>query len=207
MSLVEYHTILKYYFMISLFPNDDVCLICRKVCLDTFEGHTVNPRELPSFKYWHNFVRNVLFDMFQQAGVSAKNDVPMNFMMTPKRGSMTLMPTNIFVNGCVWEKYTCVDLTEVSPFVGLGTRGFTVGQTILKEVSSKVAKHEKWCFDHQHTFLPFVVDTYVLRCFVLWNNEYSFKKELFNLSLFVFYLFFYWYCFFILFKYEPNYLF
>lgn len=74
---------------------------------------------------------------------------------------MTLRPTNIFVNGCVSEKYTCVDLTEVSPFVGLRTRGFTMGQTTLKVVSSKVAKHEKWCSDNQHTFIPFVIDTFV----------------------------------------------
>jgi len=45
----------------------------------------------------------------------------------------------------VGGKHTCVDLTGVSPLVGLGVGPFTVGHATLKVVSSKVAKHEKVC--------------------------------------------------------------
>ncbi|GKC51518.1 RNA-directed DNA polymerase, eukaryota, reverse transcriptase zinc-binding domain protein [Tanacetum coccineum] len=44
MSALEYRTILKYRLMILLFPVDKPCLVCRKVCLDSFEGR--DPREL-----------------------------------------------------------------------------------------------------------------------------------------------------------------
>jgi len=57
-------------------------------------------------------------------------------------------------------KYACVDLTGVSPLVGLGVRSFSVGQTTLKAVSSKVAKHEKARSDNQHAFIPFAFDTF-----------------------------------------------
>jgi len=51
-------------------------------------------------------------------------------------------------------------LTGVSPLVGLGVRDFTVGQAVLKAASSKVTKHEKTCSDNQHSFIPFVFDTF-----------------------------------------------
>lgn len=45
------------------------------------------------------------------------------------------------------RKEACVNLTEVSPLVGLRTEGFIIGQTTLKFVLSKVVKHEKTCSD------------------------------------------------------------
>jgi len=54
-----------------------------------------------------------------------------------------------------------VDLTGVSPLVGLGVETFTVGHAPLKVVSSKVAKHEKACSDNQHVFILFAFDTSV----------------------------------------------
>lgn len=52
-----------------------------------------------------------------------------------------------------------MDLPGVSPLVGLRNNGFVVGQTALKVVSSKVAKHEKVCIANQHVFIPFVFYT------------------------------------------------
>ena len=44
--------------------------------------------------------------------------------------------------------------------MGLGVGPFTVGQTVLKVASNKVAKHEKPCSDNQHAFIPFAFDTF-----------------------------------------------
>ena len=51
-------------------------------------------------------------------------------------------------------------LDWVSPLVGLGVGPFTVGQAALKAAPSKVAKHEKACYDNQHAFIPFAFDTF-----------------------------------------------
>ncbi len=40
-------------------------------------------------------------------------------------------------------KHTCVDLTEVSPLVGLGVGVFTKGHAALKAASSKCPNMEK----------------------------------------------------------------
>jgi len=64
------------------------------------------------------------------------------------------------VYGWVGGKHACVDLTGVSPLVGLGVGPFTVGHAALKVASSKVAKHEKACSDNQHAFIRFVFDTF-----------------------------------------------
>jgi len=37
--------------------------------------------------------------------------------------------------------------------VGLGVGPFTVGHAVLKAASSKVAKHEKTCYDNQYAFI------------------------------------------------------
>lgn len=59
-------------------------------------------------------------------------------------------------------KHACMNFNEVFPLVGLGLRGFTIGdQTTLKVVSSKVVlKYKKVCSDNQHAFIPFVLDTF-----------------------------------------------
>ena len=80
MSPAEYRTILRYRLMIPLFSIDEVCPVCRKACLDTFGEHVVHCKELFGFKYRHDFVRDVLFDIFRRAGVSVKKGAPVNFL-------------------------------------------------------------------------------------------------------------------------------
>jgi len=160
MSPVEYRTILRYRLMIPLFPIDEVRLVYRKTCLDTFGEHVVHCKEFSGFKYRHDFVRDVLFDIFIRAGISVKKEAPVNFLTDPLDRRSTLRPADVMVYGWVGGKHACVDLTGVSPLVGLGVRPFTVGQAALKVASSKVAKHEKACSDNQHAFIPFAFDTF-----------------------------------------------
>ena len=84
----------------------------------------------------------------------------MNFLTDPQEGRSTLRPADVMVYGWVGGKHACVDLTGVSPLVGLREETFTVGQAALKVASSKVAKHEKTCFDNQHAFIPFAFNTF-----------------------------------------------
>ena len=103
MSPVEYHTILIYRLIIPLFPIDEVCPVCRKVCLDTFGEHVVHCKELPDFKYRYDFVRDVLFDIFRWV----------NFLTHPLDRRSTLRPADVMVYGWLGGKHACVDLTEV----------------------------------------------------------------------------------------------
>nr|GFD10085.1 signal recognition particle, SRP19 subunit [Tanacetum cinerariifolium] len=57
-------------------------------------------------------------------------------------------------------KHACVDLTEVSPLVGLSSRGFIADQAALKAASGKMTKHEKACIENQHVFIPSAFDTF-----------------------------------------------
>nr|GEV37005.1 putative exostosin-like protein [Tanacetum cinerariifolium] len=162
MSALEYRTILKYRLMIPLFPVDEPCPVCRKVCLDSFGEHAVHCRELPGFKYRHDLVRDVLYDVLKRAGISSKKEAPapVNFLTDPLEGRSTLRPADILVFGWAGGKHACVDLTGVSPLVGFRENGFVAGQAALKAESSKVAKHEKACLENQHVFIPFAFDTF-----------------------------------------------
>ncbi|KAK2414882.1 hypothetical protein QL285_037419 [Trifolium repens] len=86
MSPIEYCTIFSYRLMILLFPTDEVCPMCRKACLDTFGEHATHCRELPGFRYRHDLVRNVLFDIFRRAGISVKKEALVNFLTDPQEG-------------------------------------------------------------------------------------------------------------------------
>ncbi|GKE19558.1 hypothetical protein Tco_1427135 [Tanacetum coccineum] len=134
MSPVEYRTILKYCLMIPLFLSDAICPVCRKACLDTFREHAVHCKELPGFKYRHDMVRDVLFDICRRDGIFVKKEAPMNFLTDLSDGRSTLRPADVL--------------------------GFTVGQDALKAASCKVTKHEKACIENQHVFIPFAFDTF-----------------------------------------------
>jgi len=146
--------------MIPLFFIDEVCPVSRKACMDTFGEHVVHCKEFPGFKYRHDFVRDIFFDIFRRAGVSVKNEASVNFLTDPLDRRSTLRHADVMVYGWVGGKHACVDLIGVSPLLGLGVGPFTVGQAALKAASSKVAKDEKACSDNQHTFISFVFDTF-----------------------------------------------
>ncbi|KAJ0901999.1 hypothetical protein HanPSC8_Chr08g0331881 [Helianthus annuus] len=160
MSAVEYRAILRYRLMIPLFPVDEPCPVCRKACLDSFGEHAIHCKELPGFKYRHDWVRDLLCDVLKRAGISAKKEAPVNFLTDPLEGRSTLRPADILVFGWEGGKHACVDLTGVSPLVGLKDKGFVVGQAVLKAEASKVAKHDKACRENQHVFVPFTFDTF-----------------------------------------------
>ncbi|KAK9048234.1 hypothetical protein SSX86_016863 [Deinandra increscens subsp. villosa] len=160
MSAVEYRAILKYRLMIPIYPNDEPCPVCRKACLDSFGEHAVHCKELPGFKYRHDWVRDVLFDVLKRAGISAKKEAPVNFLTDPLEGRSTLRPADVLVAGWAGGKHACVDLTGVSPLVGLRDSGFVAGQAAQKAEAGKVAKHESACLENQHVFIPFAFDTF-----------------------------------------------
>ncbi|KAJ0540593.1 hypothetical protein HanRHA438_Chr09g0374631 [Helianthus annuus] len=85
-----------------------------------------------------------LLQLMRCAGISAKKEAPVNFLTDPLERRSTLRPADILVFGWVGGKHACVDLTGVSPLVGLGSSAFTVGQA----ASGKVIKHEKACLDN-----------------------------------------------------------
>ncbi|KAK1434233.1 hypothetical protein QVD17_11152 [Tagetes erecta] len=123
MSALEYRTILKYRLMIPLFPPDEPCPICRKACLDSFGEHAVHCKELPGFKYRHNLVRDVLYGVLKRAGISAKKEVPMNFLTDPLEGRSTLRPAIILVFGWAGGNMRVWTLQECPHLLGLERMG------------------------------------------------------------------------------------
>lgn len=99
MSQLEQCIILRYRLIIFLFPIDEVCPIFRKTWQDTFEENTIHYRKLLGFKYRHDLVRDVLFDIFWWFGVPMKKETPMNFLTEPHQRISAHRPTNILCAG------------------------------------------------------------------------------------------------------------
>nr|GEU38135.1 hypothetical protein [Tanacetum cinerariifolium] len=89
MSPVEYRTILKYRLMILLFPVDAICPVCRKACLDSFGEHAVHCKEISGFKYRHDMVRGVLFDICGRGGLSSRGFTAGQAALKAASGKMT----------------------------------------------------------------------------------------------------------------------
>ncbi|AES98021.1 transmembrane protein, putative [Medicago truncatula] len=83
LSPVKYRTDLRYRFMISLFPIDEVCPVCRKACLDTFGEHVVYCKEV---------------------GISVKKEAPVNFLTDPLDRRSTLRHADVMVYGWLGGK-------------------------------------------------------------------------------------------------------
>jgi len=66
----------------------------------------------------------------------------LNFLTNPLDRRLTLRHADVMVYRWVRGKHARMDLTGVSPLVGLGVGAFTVGQVALKVVSNKVVKRE-----------------------------------------------------------------
>nr|KAJ0213783.1 hypothetical protein LSAT_V11C400188880 [Lactuca sativa] len=116
-------------------------------------------------------VWDVLFDACWRAGISVKKEASMNFLTDPHDGRFTLRPTDILVFGWIGGKHACVDLTGVSPIVGLGSRGFTAGHTALKAAACKVVKHKNACIEKQHVFVPFAFATFGFLAQRRWSSS------------------------------------
>ncbi|GJT54599.1 hypothetical protein Tco_0989653 [Tanacetum coccineum] len=110
-----------------------------------------------------DIVRDVLYDICRRVVISTKKEAPVNFLTNPSDGRSALRLADVFIFGWVERKHACVNLTGVSPLVGLSSWGFTVGQTALKAALCKVTKHEKTCIENQHVSVPFAFDTF---CFL-----------------------------------------
>ncbi|RHN39747.1 hypothetical protein MtrunA17_Chr8g0347241 [Medicago truncatula] len=146
--------------MILLFHIDDMHPVCRKVCLDTFKEHAVHCKELHGFKYKHDFVKNVIFDISKRVRVSVKKDGHVIFLTDSLDRRLKYGLANVMFYGLVGGKHVCVDLIGISPLVRLGVKAFMVGHTFLKVAPIKVVKQEKACSDNQHVFISFAFDIF-----------------------------------------------
>ncbi|GJV51948.1 hypothetical protein Tco_1447689 [Tanacetum coccineum] len=134
MSPVEYRTILKYRLIIPLFPVDAICPVCRKACLDSFGEHSVHCKELPCFKYRHDMVRDVLFYICRRAGISAKKETPLNFLIDPSDGRSTLRPSDAALKAasCKVAKHVkaCIENQQVFILFAFDTFGFLAPEAV-----------------------------------------------------------------------------
>jgi hypothetical protein len=83
--------------------------------------------EFSGFKYIHDLVRYVLFDIFRHASISVKKVALVNFLTDPQERKSTLCLADIMVYGLVGGKHVCVDLTVVSQLVGQRVGDFIEG--------------------------------------------------------------------------------
>nr|GEW42236.1 putative reverse transcriptase domain-containing protein [Tanacetum cinerariifolium] len=124
------------------------------------KGKVLMVRAKELFTWNPIFLEPKVSDYTSRAGIFAKKEAPVNFLTDLLDGRSTLRLTGVLIFRWVGRKHACVDLTGVSPLVGLSSRGFTVGQTALKDAPCKVTKHEKACIENQHVFVPFAFDTF-----------------------------------------------
>ncbi|KAL5710701.1 hypothetical protein ACHQM5_021234 [Ranunculus cassubicifolius] len=160
MTPVEYRAILRYRLLIPLYKDGERCSVCKKDQLDAFGDHAAHCRYYPGFKYRHDHVRDILYDVIWRAGVQVKKEAQVNFLTDPSDGRSSLRPADVLIYNWSEGKHACVDVTGVSPMVGFDDKVFEVGEAATSAATTKVAKHEAACIANQHCFIPFAFDTF-----------------------------------------------
>lgn len=97
MPPLEYRSILKYRLMIPIYPSDSRCPACITGCLDSYGEHAVHCKVDPGFKYRHDHVRDILYDVLWRAGISAKKEAVVNFLTDSLEGRSILRPANVLI--------------------------------------------------------------------------------------------------------------
>ncbi|GKE37463.1 hypothetical protein Tco_1460868, partial [Tanacetum coccineum] len=141
--------------------DDDYVYVvaCLRDTIPSFDFSGFTNEDTALAKAQQTLVSVILSEIWR-AGISAKKEPHVNFLTDPSDGRSTLRPADILVFGWVGGKHACVDLTGVSPLVGLSSHDFTACQAALKAASCKVTKHEKACIENQHVFILFAFDTF-----------------------------------------------
>nr|GEV13195.1 retrovirus-related Pol polyprotein from transposon TNT 1-94 [Tanacetum cinerariifolium] len=62
-----------------------------------FGEHAVHCKKLSEFKYRHDMVKDVLFDISRRAGISVKKEAPVNFLTDPSDERYTLRSADVLV--------------------------------------------------------------------------------------------------------------
>ncbi|GJZ38963.1 hypothetical protein Tco_0585526 [Tanacetum coccineum] len=120
-----------------------------------FCGTCSSCKELPGFKYRHDIVRDILFDICRCVGISVKKEALVNFLTKPSDGRSTLRPTDVIVFRWVGGKHVCMDLTEmcscrvyeiaVMKLTPLDRRYLlSLLELLIKAVSNKVRTNMLW---------------------------------------------------------------
>nr|GEX69421.1 putative reverse transcriptase domain-containing protein [Tanacetum cinerariifolium] len=124
--------------MISLFSVDVICPVCRKACLDSFEEHAVHCKELLGFKYRHDMVRDVLFDICRETCVHGFDWVS-PLVGLSSRG-FTAGQTALKAVSCKVTKHekSCIENQHVFTPFAFDTFGFLVPEAM--ELLSRVQR-------------------------------------------------------------------
>lgn len=69
-------------------------------CACVSRKHATHRREILGFKYSHDFVRSVFFDLFKQERVSIKKDARVNFMIDSQED----ISTQMLLYTCAYER-------------------------------------------------------------------------------------------------------
>ncbi|GJU74926.1 hypothetical protein Tco_1266331 [Tanacetum coccineum] len=100
-------------------------LACLRDTISSFDFSGFTHKDTIPFKAQQILANVLLVNL--RARISAKKEAPVNFLTDSSDGRSTLKPAGVLVFGWLGGKHACVDLTGVSPLVGLSSRGFTAG--------------------------------------------------------------------------------
>lgn len=133
----QFRAVVSYRLGIPMFNTIDVCACCKRK-MDVYGDHVLHCASEVGVKFRHDFVRDIVSDIFYKDGVLARKEV--NLGLSSDDGK-DLKPTDILVCNWVNMQDFCFDVTGVSPFSGIHGRTFVPGVAISNVISRKRAKY------------------------------------------------------------------
>ncbi|XP_026391994.1 uncharacterized protein LOC113287446 [Papaver somniferum] len=144
----QFRAVVSYRLGVHIFNTIDGCACCKRK-MDVYGDHALHCASEVGIKFRHDFVRDVISDIFYKAGVAARKEV--NLGLSSDDGK-DLKPVDILVYNWVNGQDFYFDVTGVSPFASINGRTFVPGVAISNAISRKRAKYLDKVSTHGYGF-------------------------------------------------------
>ncbi|GKD42816.1 hypothetical protein Tco_1267461 [Tanacetum coccineum] len=107
-------------------------------------------------KFRHNLVRDILVDICFKVGIMVPKEAPMGFL---SKDGKDLRLVDLLLFNWLQGKDACLDVTDISPFVGTGASSWAPRVALNNVVKKKRRKYTSICANNGYKFITFAFST------------------------------------------------
>nr|GEV94263.1 beta-myrcene synthase [Tanacetum cinerariifolium] len=113
----QFCSVLCYRIAISMFSEGSLCSSCNVHRMDQWGDHAVYYFSEVGVKFRLNLVRDILVDMCSKVWIMVRKEAPIGFH---SEDGKDLRLAVLLLFNWIQGKDTCLDMTDISPFAGMG---------------------------------------------------------------------------------------
>ncbi|GJX26090.1 hypothetical protein Tco_0232386 [Tanacetum coccineum] len=143
--------------VVPMFSKGSLCPSCNAHRMDQCGDHAVHCSSEVCLKFRHNLVRDILVDICSKVRIMVRKEAQMGFL---SEDGKDLRPADLLLFYWLQGKDACLDVTDISPFAGMGATSWAPGVALHNVVEKKKRKYASICEDNGYKFILFAFSTF-----------------------------------------------